>query len=82
MTKLTYSARKKLPSKEFALPSERKYPIYDKAHARNALSRVSQSASMKNLTPSQISTVTNKACKVLGSSSSAVEACFNRNLGK
>lgn len=79
MAKLTYKARKKLPSKEFALPDERKYPIYDKAHARNALARVAQSASQKNLTPSQISTVRAKACKVLGSGRKAVEACFNRN---
>lgn len=29
----------------FALPKERKYPIPDAAHARNALSRVSQHGS-------------------------------------
>jgi hypothetical protein len=42
MAKLTYEARKKLKSSTFAIPSERKYPIPDKAHARNALARVSQ----------------------------------------
>lgn len=47
MAKLSYKARKKMPKKEFAIPSKRKggkggYPIPDKAHARNALSRVSQ----------------------------------------
>lgn len=45
--KLTYKKRKKMPKKEFALPSKREkgkggYPIPDKAHARNALARVSQ----------------------------------------
>ena len=40
--------RKKLGKKEFALPKERKYPIPDKAHARNALARVAQ-----NGTPSE-----------------------------
>ena len=35
--------RKKLSKKSFALPGKRKYPIPDKAHARNALARVSQS---------------------------------------
>lgn len=34
--------RKKLSSKSFALPGKRKYPIPDKAHARNALARVAQ----------------------------------------
>lgn len=47
MAKLTYKARKKMPKKEFAVPSARKggkggYPIPDKSHARNALARVSQ----------------------------------------
>lgn len=41
MAKLTASARKKIPTSEFAL-SGRRYPIEDKSHARNALSRVSQ----------------------------------------
>jgi hypothetical protein len=34
--------RKKLSQKAFALPGKRKYPIPDKAHARNALARVAQ----------------------------------------
>ena len=40
--KLTYKARKSLPKKSFVYPKERKYPIHDISHARNALSRVSQ----------------------------------------
>jgi len=38
---LTYNKRKRLHTKTFALPKERKYPINDIAHARNALARVS-----------------------------------------
>ncbi len=34
--------RRKLKKSSFALPDERKYPIPDKAHARNALARVAQ----------------------------------------
>ena len=34
--------RKRLSKKSFALPGKRKYPIPDKAHARNALARVAQ----------------------------------------
>lgn len=41
MAKLTAAARKKIPSGDFAL-GKGHYPIEDKAHARNALSRVSQ----------------------------------------
>lgn len=41
MGKLSKAARKKIPATEFALHG-RRYPIEDKAHARNALSRVSQ----------------------------------------
>jgi len=42
MVKLTSKKRKGLKGSQFAIPSERKYPINDKSHARNALSRVSQ----------------------------------------
>lgn len=43
MAKLTGKQRKTLTSSQFALPAQRKYPINDKAHARNALARVAQS---------------------------------------
>jgi len=38
----TTKDRKKLSQKSFALPWKRKYPIPHKAHARNALARVTQ----------------------------------------
>lgn len=38
---LTAKTRKALPATAFALPN-RRYPIHDKAHARNALARVAQ----------------------------------------
>jgi len=41
MARLTGKQRKKLPKSSYAIPSKRKYPIPDKAHARNALARVS-----------------------------------------
>lgn len=37
--------RKRMKSSSFAIPKKRKYPIHDKAHARNALARVSQHGS-------------------------------------
>lgn len=45
MGKITSKGRKHMKSSTFALPKERKYPIPDAAHARNALSRVSQHGS-------------------------------------
>ena len=44
MAKLTTAARKAIPSGQFAGP-DRSYPIEDKSHARNALSRVSANGS-------------------------------------
>lgn len=40
MARLTAAERKKLPASDFALPEKRAYPDEDKAHARDALSRV------------------------------------------
>jgi hypothetical protein len=42
MATLSSKKRKALPKKSFAVPGERKYPINDPAHARNALARVAQ----------------------------------------
>jgi hypothetical protein len=52
MAVLTARARKAIPTSKFALPGARKYPIHDRAHAANALSRVSQFGS-----PAQKATV-------------------------
>ena len=41
MAKLTTKARKDISKKDFALPAERKYPIENLSHARNALARSS-----------------------------------------
>lgn len=38
---LTYRQKQRLPDSDFVFPKERKYPIYNEAHARNALARVS-----------------------------------------
>jgi hypothetical protein len=42
MAVLTAAARNKLKSSQFVFPEERRYPIPDAAHARNALARVAQ----------------------------------------
>lgn len=42
MARLTAKARASLPASAFVFPAQRRYPIHDAAHARNALARVSQ----------------------------------------
>jgi hypothetical protein len=41
MAKLTYKARENLGAGAFVFPKDRRYPIHDRAHARNALARAS-----------------------------------------
>jgi hypothetical protein len=73
MARLTYAQRKALPSSSFAIPSERKYPIEDAAHARNALARVSQFGS-----PAEKAKVVPKARKKLGKKKSAVQRLMEK----
>jgi translation initiation factor IF-2 len=40
MAELTEAKRDKEPKSDFGLPEERKYPMPDKSHARNAKARV------------------------------------------
>lgn len=75
--KIDYQERKGLPSEAFALPRERKYPLYvegpndtlvpSPSHARNALSRASQQFNRGTLTESQYQKIQRKARKVLRS---------------
>lgn len=41
MAKLTVAVRQRLPSTAFAYPKTRRFPIHDRAHARDALARAS-----------------------------------------
>ncbi|MDH2444474.1 hypothetical protein QDR37_11015 [Amnibacterium sp. CER49] len=45
MAELSDKDRKKLKDSDFAEPDQRKYPIEDETHARNALGRVAQHGS-------------------------------------
>lgn len=65
MAELTARARKEIPTKKFALPKERKYPINDKAHAANAKSRAAQMEKAGKLSSSSKATIDRKADKVL-----------------
>ena len=42
MSKITEASRDHIADKEFAFPKERKEPIHDAAHVRNAIARFKQ----------------------------------------
>lgn len=64
MATLTSDERKRLGKGEFALPGGR-FPIEDKAHASDAISRASESEHKGNISPAQKATVDRKARAVL-----------------
>lgn len=70
MAKLTTKARNKLKDSTFALPSERKYPLQDKNHAKNAKSRASQQYKKENLSLAEKEKIDRKANQKLGKSKS------------
>jgi hypothetical protein len=66
MAKLTTTKRKKEPAQEFGLPEERKYPMPDASHARNAKARASEMERQGKLSAADKKKIDNKADKVLG----------------
>lgn len=65
MAKLTTKQRNKLPKSEFGMPGERKYPINNPAHAKNAKSRASQMEKAGKLSESAKAKIDAKANKML-----------------
>ncbi len=66
MAKLTSAKKNAEPKKEFGLPGERKYPMPDKSHARNAKARASQMEHQGKLSATNKKKIDAKADKVLG----------------
>jgi hypothetical protein len=66
VAELTEKKRDSLKSSQYGLPEERKYPMPDKSHARNAKARASQQEEKGNLTASEKSKIDRKADRVLG----------------
>jgi hypothetical protein len=66
MAKLTESKKKAEPSKEFGLPEQRKYPMPDASHARNAKARASQMEHQGKLSASDKKKIDAKANEVMG----------------
>ena len=65
MATLTTKARKSIPKKEFGLPGEKKYPMPDRSHARNAKARASQMVAKGKLSKSSEEKIDAKANKIL-----------------
>ena len=66
MAKLTTAARKKLKKSQFALPGEKKYPVNDKAHARNSKARASEMEHKGKISKATEEKIDAKANKKLG----------------
>jgi hypothetical protein len=65
MAELTERKRNSEKTSEFGLPDERKYPMPDKSHARNAKARASQQEKKGNLSSADKSQIDRKADRVL-----------------
>jgi hypothetical protein len=66
MAKLTTKKRNKIPKSEFGMPGERKYPMLDKSHARNAKARASQMVKRGKLSKASEEKIDAKANRILG----------------
>jgi hypothetical protein len=66
MADLSTKKRNSLSKSQFGLPEERKYPMPDKAHARNAKARAAQQEEKGNLTAAEERKIDRKADRVLG----------------
>lgn len=67
MAKLKAKARNALPTSDFGLPGERKYPMNDKNHARAAKSRASEMEHKGKLSSSSKAKIDAKADRILDS---------------
>lgn len=65
MGEISTKRRNAEPKSEFGLPEERKYPMPDKAHARNAKARASQQEKKGNLTETEKKKIDRKADRML-----------------
>ena len=68
MAELTTKRRNSEPKSDFGLPEERKYPMPDKSHARNAKARAAQQEKKGNLSAADEKKIDRKADQVLGKS--------------
>ena len=65
MAKLTASKKNAEPTKDFGLPEQRKYPMPDASHARNAKARASQMEHQGKLSASDKKKIDARADQIL-----------------
>jgi hypothetical protein len=65
MAQLTEKKRDSLKESTFGLPEERKYPMPDKSHARNAKARASQQEEKGTITAREKAKIDRKADRML-----------------
>src|SRR5437773_9454699 len=65
MAELTEKKRDRLKESTFGLPEERKYPMPDKSHARNAKARASQQEDKGTITAKEKAKIDRKADRIL-----------------
>ena len=68
MAKLTTKKRDSLKKSQFGMPGEKKYPMPDASHAKNAKSRATQMENKGKLSASSKAKIDAKANKILGNS--------------
>lgn len=74
MAKLHAGKRNKLPKSDFGMPGERKYPMPDKAHARNAKARASEMEHKGKISASTKAKIDAKANRKLGKAKKTVKS--------
>lgn len=65
MATLSTKKRNSEPKSDFGLPSERKYPMPDESHARNAKARAAQQEKKGNLTSAEKAKIDRKADRII-----------------
>jgi hypothetical protein len=65
MATLSEKKRDSLKKSQFGLPDERKYPMPDESHARNAKARAAQQVKKGNLSKTDEKKIDAKADKIL-----------------
>jgi hypothetical protein len=65
MAELSEKKRDKLKATQFGLPEERKYPMPDESHARNAKARAAQQVKKGTITKAEEKKIDAKANRIL-----------------
>lgn len=65
MAKLSEKKRDSLKGSEFGLPEERKYPMPDESHARNAKARAAQQVKKGHLSKAEERKIDRKADSII-----------------